>query len=197
MANTNFIDGTLTVNGTLEAQAKQTFIGDGTNRFLSATGELDFKGGMTIISGSLVGDVAISLKGEPTIAPEADWTLGGDASLDLDDRSTLTLATGGHTLTLAKPIVSNGDLAVTGDGTVQIAAKGLSFGKVTMADGAKFAVSDKIGGSDPWVDVLTVQEDDASIAFDVEPSRLKKSLGEDGRTTYSIKPKKGMMLILR
>ena len=92
VANTNFIDGTLTVNGTLEAQAKQTFIGDGTNRFQSATGELDFKGGMTIISGSLVGDVALSLKGEPTIAPEADWTLGGDASIDLDDRSTLTLA---------------------------------------------------------------------------------------------------------
>ena len=66
VANTNFIDGTLTVNGTLEAQAKQTFIGDGTTRFQSATGELDFKGGMTIVPGSLVGDVALSFKGAPS-----------------------------------------------------------------------------------------------------------------------------------
>ena len=197
VANTNFIDGTLTVNGTLEAQAKQTFIGDGTIRFQTATGELDFKGGMTIISGSLVGEVALSLKGEPTIAPEADWTLGGDASIDLDDRSTLTLATGGHTLTLAKPIASQGALAVTGNGTVEIAAAGMSFDKVTMADGAKFTVANGIDGADRWVGVLTVREDDASIAFDVEPSRLKKILGDDGRTTYSIKPKKGMVLIFR
>ena len=197
VANTNFIDGTLTVNGTLEAQAKQTFIGDGTNKFQSATGELDFKGGMTIVPGSLVGDVALSFKGAPTIAPEADWTFGGDASLDLADNSTLTLATGGHTLTLAKPIVSQGALAVTGNGTVEIAAAGMSFDKVTMADGAKFTVADSINGADPWVDVLTVREDDASIAFDVEPFKFRKKLGEDGRTTYSIKLKKGMVLILR
>ena len=39
---------------------------------------------MTIVPGSLVGDVALSFKGEPTIAPEADWTYGGDASIDID-----------------------------------------------------------------------------------------------------------------
>lgn len=198
VANTHYIDGTLTVNGTLDAQAKQTFLGDGTNRFQTATGELDFKGGMTIVPGSLVGDVALSFKGAPTIAPEADWTLGGDASIDLDDRSTLTLATGGHKLTLAKPIASQGALAVTGNGTVEIAAAGMQFDKVTMADGAKFAVANGIDGAEKWVGVLTVRDDDDSIAFDVDdPSKLKKSVGEDGRTTYCFKPERGMMLIVR
>ena len=197
MANTHSIDGTLTVNGTLDAQAKQTFLGGGTNKFQSATGELDFKGNMTIVPGSLVGNVAVSLKGEPTIAPEADWTYGGDASIDLDDHSTLTLATGGHKLTLAKPIISEGTLAVTGNGTVEIAAAGMSFDKVTMADGAKFTVADSIDGAEKWVGVLTVRDDDDSIAFDMDPSNLKKRMGEDGLTTYFVRREKGMMLIFR
>lgn len=41
---------------------------------------------------------------------------GGEAELELDDHSTLTLATGGHKLTFEKPIVSDGTLAVTGGG---------------------------------------------------------------------------------
>ena len=196
-ANTHSIDGTLTVNGTLDAQAKQTFLGGGTNKFQSATGELDFKGNMTIVPGSLVGNVAVSLKGEPTIAPEADWTYGGDASIDLDDHSTLTLATGGHTLTLAKPIVSQGTLAVTGNGTVEIAAAGMSFDKVTMADGALFTVAEDVLASGAYVDVLAVREDDDSITFSPDIRKLRKRVDENGYTVYSVKGEKGMMLIFR
>ena len=162
------------------------------------TGELDFKGNMTIVPGSLVGDVAVSLRGEPTIAPTGDWTFGGEAELELDDHSKLTLATGGNKLTFEKPIVSEGTLAVTGNGTVEIAAKGMSFNKVTMSDGAKFALAANLDESERWVEVLKVREDDESIAFDVvDPSMVRKAVGEDGYITYFVKHKKGMMLIVR
>ena len=197
VANTHYIDGTLTVEGTLDAQAKQTFFGDGTNKFQSATGELGFKGNMTIVPGSLVGDVAVSLKGEPTIAPEADWTLGGDASIDLDDRSTLTLATGGHKLRLAKPIISEGTLAVTGNGTVEIAAEGMSLDKVTMADGATFSVARNILSRGTQVDVLTVRDDDDSITFAADVPKLKKRVDERGYTIYSVKGGAGLSIFVR
>ena len=196
MANTHFIDGTLTLAGALDASAKQTFLGDGTNKFQSATGELDFKGAMTLVPGSLVDNVSIYLKGEPTIAPAADWTYGGDASISLEDHSSLTLATGGHKLTLEKPIVSEGDMAVTGGGRVEIAAAGMSLGKITCSDGATFAVSDAIAG-DRFVDVLTVREDDESIAFGREFKVKKRVDEETGRTVYSAKCVQGMLLIYR
>ena len=196
VANTHYIDGTLTVEGTLDAQAKQTFFGDGTNRFQTATGELDFKGGMTIVPGSLVGDVALSFKGAPTIAPEADWTLGGDASIGLDDRSTLTLATGGHKLKFAKPIVSKGTLAVTGNGTVEIATEGMSLDKVRMADGATFSVARNILSRGTQVDVLTVRDDD-SITFAADVPKLKKRVDERGYTIYSVKGGAGLSIFVR
>ena len=195
-ANTHYIDGTLTVEGALDAQAKQTFLGDGTNKFQSATGELDFNGNMTIIPGSFIGDVAVSLKGEPTIAPESDWTFGGDASIDLDDHSTLTLATGGHKLRLAKPIISEGTLAVTGNGTVEIAAEGMSLDKVEMADGATFSVARNILSRGTQVDVLTVRDDD-SITFAADVPKLKKRVDERGYTIYSVKGGKGLSIFVR
>ena len=195
--NTNFIDGTLTFAGALEASAKQAFFGDGTNIFQSATGELDFKGAMTLIPGSLVDDVTVSLRGESTIAPVADWTYGGDATLNLDDHSTLTLATGGHKLTLAKPLVSKGDLAVTGAGQVEIAADGMSLGKVTCADGATLTVAAGIAEPGRSVDVLTVREDDASIAFAPEFKVAKRYDEETGRTIYSVKRSAGFVLIMK
>ncbi len=196
VANTHYIDGTLTVEGTLDAQAKQTFFGDGTNKFQSATGELGFKGNMTIVPGSLVGNVAVSLKGEPTIAPESDWTFGGDASIDLDDHSTLTLATGGHKLKLAKPIVSKGTLAVTGNGTIEIAAEGTSLDKVRMADGATFSVARNILSRGTQVDVLTVRDDD-SITFAADVPKLKKRVDEMGYTIYSVKGGAGLSIFVR
>ena len=152
---------------------------------------------MTIVPGSLVGDVALSFKGEPTIAPEADWTYGGDASIDIDEHSTLTLATGGHKLRLAKPIVSKGTLAVTGNGTVEIAAEGMTFDKVEMADGAKFAVAEDLISSGSYVDVLAVRDDDDSISFSSANRKLRKRVDENGYTIYSVKEVKGMILIYR
>ena len=146
--------------------------------------------------GSLVGNVAVSLKGEPTIAPESDWTFGGDASIDLDDHSTLTLATGGHKLKLAKPIVSKGTLAVTGNGTIEIAAEGMSLDKVRMADGATFSVARNILSRGTQVDVLTVRDDD-SITFAADVPKLKKRVDERGYTIYSVEGGAGLSIFVR
>ena len=152
---------------------------------------------MTIVPGSLVGDVALSFKGAPTIAPEADWTLGGDASIDLEDRSTLTLATGGHKLKFAKPIVSKGTLAVTGNGTIEVAAEGMSLDKVEMADGATFSVARNILSRGTQVDVLTVRDDDDSITFAADVPKLKKHVDERGYTIYSVKGGAGLSIFIR
>jgi hypothetical protein len=139
----------------------------------------------------------LSVKDNVTIAPAGDWTFGGDASIDLDDRSTLTLATGGHKLKFAKPIVSKGTLAVTGGGTIEIAAEGMSLGNVRMADGATFSVANNILALGTQVDVLTVRDDDNSITFAADVPNLKRRVDERGYTIYSVKGVKGLSILIR
>ena len=198
---THYVDGAMTVSCPLVPQGRQTFRGDGTLTLAggvsSAAGGVRVEGNLTLVPSDWTNDAVLSVKDNVTIAPTGDWTFGGDATLDLVHHSTLTLATGGHKLRLAKPIVSNGDLAVTGNGTVEIAAEGMSLNRVTMADGAQFSVAGDLLASGMYVDVLTVREDDASIAFPPDVCRLRKRVDENGHTVYSVKGTKGMMLIFR
>ena len=198
---THYVDGTMTVSCPLVPQGRQTFRGDGTLTLAggvsSAAGGVRVEGNLTLVPSDWTNDAVLSVKDNVTIAPTGDWTFGGDATLDLVHHSTLTLATGGHKLTLAKPIVSKGTLAVTGNGTVEIAAEGMSLNKVTMADGATFAVAEDLISSGAYVDVLAVREDDDSVAFSPAIRKLRKRVGENGYTVYSVKGEKGMMLIFR
>ena len=198
---THYVDGTMTVSCPLVPQGRQTFRGDGTLTLAggvsSAAGGVRVEGNLTLVPSDWTNDVELSVKDNVTIAPTGDWTFGGDATLDLVHHSTLTLATGGHKLTLAKPIVSKGALAVAGNGTVEIAAEGMSFDKVTMEDGATFAVAEDLISSGSYVDVLAVREDDDSISFSSANRKLRKRVDENGYTVYSVKGKKGMMLIFR
>ena len=199
--NTHYVDGSFIVTCPLVPQGRQTFRGDGTLTLAggvsSAPGGVRVEGNLTLVPANWLNDVALSVKDNVTIAPTGDWTLGGDATLDLAHHSTLTLATGGHKLTLAKPIVSKGALSVTGSGTVEIAAEGMSLNRVTMADGAQFSVAGDLLASGRYVDVLTVREDDASIAFPPDVCRLRKRVDENGYTVYSVRRKLGSMFILR
>ena len=198
---THYVDGTMTVSCPLVPQGRQTFRGDGTLTLAggvsSAAGGVRVEGNLTLVPSDWTNDVVLSVKDKVTIAPTGDWTFGGDATLDLVHHSTLTLATGGHKLTLAKPIVSKGALAVAGNGTVEIAAEGMSFDKVTMEDGATFAVAEDVLASGSYVDVLTVREDDDSVAFSPAIRKLRKRVDENGYTVYSVKEEKGMILIYR
>jgi hypothetical protein len=199
--NTHYVDGALTVNCPLVPQVRQTFRGDGTLTLAggvsSASGGVRVEGNLTLVPVNWLNDVALSVKDDVTIAPTGDWTLGGDATLDLVYNSKLTLATGGHKVTLAKPVVSkSGTLAVTGGGTVALAA-GTELGKVTCADGARLAIAANSEVVGSYVDVLTVREDNDSIAFDAG-YKVEKRIDEDtGYTVYSVRRKLGAMFILR
>ncbi len=199
--NTHYVDGALTVSCPLVPQGRQTFRGDGTLALAggvsSAAGGVRVEGNLTLVPSDWKNDVELSVKDNVTIAPTGDWTFGGDASIDLDDHSMLTLATGGHKLRLAKPLVSKGTLAVTGNGTIEIAAEGMSLDKVRMADGATFSVAKNILSLGTQVDVLTVRDDDDSITFSADVPKLKKRVDERGYTIYSVKGGKGLSIFVR
>ena len=198
---THYVDGTMTVSCPLVPQGRQTFRGDGTLTLAggvsSAAGGVRVEGNLTFVPSDWTNDVELSVKDNVTIAPTGDWTFGGDATLDLVHHSTLTLATGGHKLKLAKPIVSKGTLAVTGNGTIEIAAEGMSLDKVEMADGATFSVAKNILSLGTQVDVLTVRDDDDSITFSADVPKLNKRVDERGYTIYSVKGGAGLSIFIR
>ena len=198
--NTHYVDGALMVNCPLVPTGRQVFRGDGTlilsGGVSAAAGGVRVEGNLTLVPVDWVNDVELSAKDNATLAPTGDWTFGGSATLGIEDHSTLTLATGGHKVTLGSPIVSEGSLAVTGGGRLEIAASGMTLGRVTCAGGATLAVSDAItaGG---FADVLSVREDNESIAFGKEFKVKKRVDEETGRTVYSVKRVPGIILIYR
>ena len=199
--NTHYVDGSFTVTCPLVPQGRQTFRGDGTLTLAggvsSAPGGVRVEGNLTLVPANWLNDVALSVKDNVTIAPTGDWTLGGEATLDLAHHSKLTLATGGHKITLAKPVVSkSGTLAVTGGGTLAL-AEGTELFKVTCADGAKLAVAANSDADGHVVELLAVREDDDSIAFDAGYKVEKRIDEETGYTVYSVRRKLGSMFILR
>jgi len=199
--NTHYVDGAMTVACPLVPQGRQVFRGDGTLTLAggvsSASGGVRIEGNLTLVAPSWMNDVALSVKDNVTIAPTADWTFGGEATLDLVHHSKLTLATGGHKITLAKPVVSKvGTLAVTGGGKLALTA-GTQLCKVTCADGVKLAIAANSDVDGHVVDLLTVREDDDSIAFDACYKVEKRIDEETGCTIYSVRRKLGAMFILR
>ena len=200
--NTHYVDGTLAVNCPLVTPARQTFRGDGTLKLLggvaaSETGSVRVEGDLTLVPSNWVNAVTLSVKDNVTLAPEAAWTFGDDGVLEVVNHSTLTLAAGGHRISLAKPIVTEGTVALKGAGKYEIAAAGMKIRKVTCANGAAISVADGFGSKDGFTDVLTVREPDDSIAFD---EGLKIKMRYDpltDETTYSAKRKAGLVLIVR
>ncbi len=200
--NRHYIDGSLSVTCSLVPTARQTFLGDGTLTLSGGvadapSGGVRLEGNITLVPAGWTNDVALAVKDNVTIAPSADWTFGGSAALHLDDRSALTFATGGHKLTLAVPLESEGSVVVTGGGKV-VLASAMSLGKVTCADGTTFETSKDISVPGRYVDVLAVREDDASIAFGRNFTVKKRFDDTTRRTIYSVKNTKiGLAIFVR
>ena len=199
--NTHYVDGSLTVNCPLVPLERQTFRGDGTLTLAGgvedAPNGVRVEGNLTLVPSDWLNDAVLSVKDNVTIAPAEDWSFGGNASLEIKNHSVLTLATGGRNVKLGGVRNTEGTLAVTGGGVVTLTSAA-SLGKVTLADGSKLNVANNLGGTALWIEALTVREDDGSIVFDVkDQSRVRKSVGEDGRTTYFILRDRGTVLILR
>ena len=199
--NTHYVDGTLTVNCPLVTSARQTFRGDGTLKLLggvaaSDTGVVRVEGNLTLVPSSWVNAVTLSVKDNVTLAPEAAWTFGDDGVLEIVNHSTLTLMAGGHKISLAKPIVTEGTVALKGAGKYEIGTAGMKIRKVTCANGAKIALADGFGSPLAFTDILRVREPDDSIAFD---ESLKIKMRYDpltDETIYSARVIKQGMLIL-
>ena len=188
----HYVDGSLSVTCPLDPTARQTFLGDGTLRLSGGVadapdGGVRLEGSITLVPVDWTNDVALSVRDSVTIAPSADWTFGGDATLSLDDWSTLTLATGGHKLTLAARLESEGSVVVTGGGTVVLATLGTRLGKLTCADGVKLEISKDVAVHGQYVDILAVREDDASIAFGQNLAVKKRFDDTTGCIVYSVK----------
>ena len=199
----HYVDGSLSMTCPLVPMARQTFLGDGTLTLSGGVadapdGGVRLEGSITLVPVDWTNDVALSVRDSVTIAPSADWTFGGDATLSLDDWSTLTLATGGHKLTLAARLESEGSVVVTGGGTVVLATLGTRLGKLTCADGVKLEISKDVAVHGQYVDILAVREDDASIAFSQNLAVKKRFDDTTGCIVYSVKNTRvGLSIIVR
>lgn len=201
--NKHYVDGALSVTCPLVPTARQTFLGDGTLTLSGGVsdapdGGVRLEGNITLVPSDWVNDVTLSVRDNVTIAPSADWTFGGDAALNLDDWSTLTLFTGGHKLTFSVPIESDGSVVATGDGRVVLASLGTKLGKLTCAGGAVLEISKDVVVPGKYADVLAVREDDESIAFG--PGLVVRKRFDDTTcyTVYSVKNTKvGLSIIVR
>lgn len=199
-AATHFIDGTLTVNCPLVATAAQKFTGNGTLKFAQATGDIAFEGALTLVPDALSGDAAFSVRGDLTLAPEADWSYAGEPSLALDSHSKLTLATGGRKMTFASPIVSDIDVAVTGGGKFMLGVAGTSLGSVSCADGATVDATDELlqAAPDPkgFADILAVRRMDGLVLADTLKAKMRYE-SETDSYVISAKRRAGLCLIVR
>ena len=205
-AATHFVDGTLTVNCPLATAAEQWFYGDGTLKLRggfadNTTGSVKVEGRMTFVPSDWDKNLPLSVKGEVTIAPETDWTYGAETNLVLDGNSALTLATGGHVLTFASPVVSDGEIVVTGGGRLLLGAAGTKLWTLSCADGATVGATDELlaanAGADKYADVLRVRKLDDSLVFAEDLKTRMRYESETDTYVFSAKRKLGLMLIVR
>lgn len=205
---THFVDGTLAVTCPLVTPVVQTFRGDGTLRLDDAHGNADdclggirLEGNLTFVPGAWADRLTLFVKDNVTIAPAADWTYANSTNLVLDGHSKLTFATGGGDVTLAAPIVSDGEVAVTGKGRLTLGAAGTSLWKVTCADGAAVGATDELlaAATDEkgFADILRVRKPDDSLVFADDLKTKMRYEVETDSTVYSAKHKYGLMLLVR
>ena len=205
--NTHYVDGAMTVACPIVPQGRQVFRGDGTLTLAggvsSAAGGVRVEGNLTLVAPSWTNDVALSVKDNVTIAPTADWTFGGDATLDLVHHSTLTLATGGHKMTFLKPIVStNGNVAVTGGGRLLIGATGTRLNSLSCSGGACIDFPDAVlrenCGANGYADVLTLRVRGGEDLVFADRLKVRERFDIDTNTyIYSTRRAVGFILIAR
>ena len=202
--NTHYVDGAMTVTCPFATQGRQVFRGDGTLTLsggVSGDGSVRVEGGLTLVPGGTWGTgVTLSVKDDVTIAPTADWTFGGDATMDLAHNSVLTFATGGNKVTLGAPIVSeSGKLAVKGGGRLVLANGDTRLDRLSIEEGSTVSVGTGLIADSEWVTVLAVRDDSVPIEFSAERGRVKqqKYVDETGYTVYCVKSKKGLRLIVK
>ena len=199
--NENFVNGTMTVNCPFSATVPQTFRGDGTLTLASVSdcaGGVKIAGSLTLVPGAW-GEAPLSCDDTPTIGPAADWTFapGGDVSLEIAARSTLTLDTGAHDVVLSAPITGEGNLVKTGSGNLLLNAPDNVLDSLTVDAGVlTLGPTLKARMSDGWTPFLTVRTLAGSISLPPE-FEIVSEQNADGSVTYSGRRPKGLMFMIR
>jgi len=196
--NTHYVDGALTVTCPLVPQGRQTFRGDGTltltGGVASAPGGVRVEGNLTLVPSNWSNDVELSVKDNVTIAPTANWTYSSASNLVLSARSTLTIATGGHTVRFLTPIVSDGDVVVSGGGKV-VFAPGTKLNSLVCQGGAVLDMPET--GASGYEEMLALRSRGEGLVFDGGLNVKERCDASANMYIYSGRRKRGMMLIYR
>ena len=201
-SETHYVGGTWTVNCPLSATSMQTFTGSGTlilSSVSESAGGVEIAGGLTLVPGLWDAAMPLVCRETATIAPAANWEFapGGDVSLEIAPRSTLTIDTGANDTTLSAPVTSEGSLVKTGSGKLILDAPGNVIDSLTVEDGTlTIGQSLKSQMSNGAIAFLTVRTlvGDISVPSDVEVAIVQNA---DGTATYSGRRPKGFVFSIR
>ena len=159
-ANENVVNGAMTVNCPFSATVPQTFRGRGTLTLASVSdcaGGVKLADSLTLVPGAW-GEAPLSVRDTPTIAPAANWEFvpGGDISLEIAPRATLTIDTGANDTTLSAP-VSGGALVKKGSGKLLLNAPSNVIDRLTVDEGVlTLGPALRAQMVDGWTPFLTV-----------------------------------------
>ena len=199
--NRHVVNGVLAVNCPFVAETQQIFGGAGVLKLASvvaAAGGVKLTDGITLVPGDWTAAQPLVCRGAATIAPAANWCFnpGGEVTLAIGNRSTLTVDTGASVATLKAPVAGDGNLVKKGAGALVFASVGNVIDTLTVEAGLVTVDAALIENAVGPVDFLTVRNVIGSITV---PGTLKLRARPnlDGTTTYSVKRNSGMMLIFR
>ena len=190
----------MTVNCPFSATVPQTFRGRGTLTLASVSdcaGGVKLADSLTLVPGAW-GEAPLSVRDTPTIAPAANWTFapGGDVSLEIAPRATLTIDIGANDTTLSAP-VSGGALVKKGSGKLLLNAPSNVIDRLTV-DAGVLTLGPALRAQmvDGWTPFLTVWTLEGSISLPPE-FEIVSEQNADGSVTYSGRRPRGLMITIR
>ena len=159
--------------------------------------------------------VSVLAESKATIGATCDWTYGPAAGVTTAttaaDRALRTAGvyapltidtedpeTGvGHTITFVDPILAKGDVTKTGAGTLVFDTVGNTVDYRFTVEEGTLALGPTLAANTDWTDVLTAKEFVGLDACLADGFKMKIVVNGDGTATLKMKPKGGMMLLVR
>ena len=130
-----------------------------------------------------------------TAADRALRTAGVYAPLTIDTEDPETGA--GHKITFADPILAKGDVTKTGEGTLVFDTVGNTVDYRFTVEEGTLALGPTLAANTDWTDVLTAKEFAGLDECMADGFKMKIVVNGDGTATLKMKPKGGMLLLIR
>ena len=159
--------------------------------------------------------VSVLAESDAAIGATCDWTYGPAAGVTTAttaaDRAlrsagvyaTLTVDTedpgtgAGHRITFADPILAAGDLVKAGAGTLVFETTGNTVAERFTVEEGTLALGPSLAANADWTDVLTAKEIVLSDGCMADGFKMKIVVNDDGTATLQMKPKRGLVLLVR